>query len=156
MPTIQRGDRLDIEPFGCRHYGRIDGSEGQISVLSYEFGDAKPISSGHRIGREIPRRKVAQEADLSLRPDTGLDEIRHLSDHQLRHDQGTRVTEKQRKAGLVVSVVFVDVGVQRPGVDQEGYRRASRRKICSIFLAVSRWPLLPAFAAINLRRLPPR
>jgi len=40
---------------------------------------------------------------------------------------------------------------ERPGIDDQRDRRASRRMISSILLAVSRRPLRPAFAAIASR-----
>jgi hypothetical protein len=39
---------------------------------------------------------------------------------------------EQFEALGVVVVVGIDVGVQRAGVDEEGYRLASSRRICSI------------------------
>lgn len=43
---------------------------------------------------------------------------------------------KQFEAVRVISVVFVDVCVQRPGVYKKGYRLASRLRISSIRRAV--------------------
>lgn len=59
------------------------------------------------------------------------------------------------EAVLMVRVIFVDVRVQRSGIDDQRDRRVSRRMISSIRRAVSREPLRPAFAAISFRRVPP-
>ena len=59
--------------------------------------------------------------------------------------------EKLKAFGMV-AVVCVDVGVQRPGVDQERYGRTSARRISSIRSEVSDRPLAPAAAAISWRR----
>jgi len=51
----------------------------------------------------------------------------------------------------MVTVVGVDVGIQRSGVDQESYRSTSAARISSIRSEMSSRPLRPAPAAANLR-----
>jgi hypothetical protein len=65
---------------------------------------------------------------------------------------------EQFEALGVVIVVCVDVGVERSGVDEEGYRETSSRRISSMRTETSCEPLLPAAEAINFRRpdRPPR
>jgi hypothetical protein len=65
---------------------------------------------------------------------------------------------EQLKALAVMVVVRIDVGVQRAGVDEQGYRATSSRRISSIRTETSCEPLLPAAEAISLRRSgpPPR
>ena len=65
---------------------------------------------------------------------------------------------EQFEALGVVVVVCVDVGVERAGVDEKGYRETSSRRISSMRTETSCEPLLPAAAAINFRRPnpPPR
>ena len=63
---------------------------------------------------------------------------------------------KELQACFMVVVVRVDVGVKRTGIDDQRDRRASCRMISSMWRAVSRRPLRPAFAAMRFRRaLPP-
>ena len=56
---------------------------------------------------------------------------------------------EQFEALGVVVVVCVDVGVERAGVDEEGYRATSSRRISSMRTETSCEPLLPAAEAIN-------
>ena len=63
---------------------------------------------------------------------------------------------QEGEAGFVVSIVFVDVGIQRPRIDDQRDRWASRRMISSIRRAVSLRPLRPALAAMKRRRPAPR
>ena len=65
---------------------------------------------------------------------------------------------KQFKALGMVVVVCVDIGVERTGIDKEGYGETSWRRISSMRTETSCEPLLPAAEAINLRRPnpPPR
>jgi len=54
---------------------------------------------------------------------------------------------------MVVSIVGVDVGVERPGINDEGtYRTASAARISSIRSEISDRPLRPAAAAPKVRR----
>jgi hypothetical protein len=62
---------------------------------------------------------------------------------------------EQFEALGVVVVVFVDVGVERAGVDEESYRETSSRRISSMRTETSCEPLLPAAEAINFRRPDP-
>jgi hypothetical protein len=48
---------------------------------------------------------------------------------------------EQSQARLVVTVVGIDVGVQRTGVDDDGYRAASARRISSMRSEMSSRPL---------------
>jgi hypothetical protein len=62
---------------------------------------------------------------------------------------------EQFEALGVVVVVCVDVGVERAGVDEEGYGETSSRRISSMRTETSCEPLLPAAEAINFRRPDP-
>ena len=61
---------------------------------------------------------------------------------------------QELKATVVIAIICVRVGIQRPRIHEERYRTASFRRISSIRSETSVSPLLPAFAARN-RRLPP-
>jgi len=62
------------------------------------------------------------------------------------------------ETGPVVTVIAVDIRVQRPGVDDQGNDGTSLARISSIRSEMSSWPLAPAAAASSLRRVrgPPR
>ena len=137
MPPVEGCDRGRSEPLCGDDDRSIHGSKRQIAILRDQFRDAEPIAGDDRIGREVARREIAEEANLSFGTQPCLEEVGDLGDHELRNDQRPLVLEQQGKARLVVAVVFVDVGVQGPGIDEESYRRASRRRICSILRAVS-------------------
>ena len=62
---------------------------------------------------------------------------------------------EQFEALVMVVVVCVDVGVERAGVDEEGYRETSLRRISSMRTETSCEPLLPAAEVINFRRPDP-
>lgn len=61
---------------------------------------------------------------------------------------------QEPKATVVIAIICVRVGIQRPRIHEERYRTASFRRISSIRSETSVSPLLPALAARN-RRLPP-
>lgn len=156
MAAIQRCDHLDLQSFCESNDRRIDRPEWKVPVVGDQLGDPEPIAGKHRFRREIARCEVAQEAHLSFRSKTTFNEIRHFGDDELRDDQRARMMQQEVETRLVVPIVLIDVRVERTRIDEERYRRASRRRICSIFRAVSRRPLLPALAAISFRRPPPR
>jgi hypothetical protein len=62
---------------------------------------------------------------------------------------------EQFEALGVMIVVCVDVGVERTGIDEEGYRETSSRRISSMRTETSCEPLLPAAAPISFRRPDP-
>src|SRR2546425_4103998 len=62
---------------------------------------------------------------------------------------------QQLETNLMVPIVLVDVGVKGSGVDEKRYPRASARRMASTRAETSLLPLRPAFAAINLRFVPP-
>lgn len=138
VTPVQRRDRFDPESLGRHHHRGIHRAERQIAILRDEFGDAYPIAWNDRICGEVPGRQISEESDLGYGPHPLFDEVGDLSDDELRNDQRARVREQEREACVVVAVIFIDVGVKGPRIDDESYRRASRRKIASIFRAVSR------------------
>lgn len=156
VTPVQRRDRIDPESLSRRHNRGIHRAEGQVAILGDEFGDADPIAGKDRIGGEVSCCEISEESDLGIGSDPLFDEIGDLGDHELGNDQRPRVRKQERETRVVIAVILINVGVERTRVDEKGYRRASRRKIASIFRAVSRCPLLPALAARSRRRPPPR
>ncbi len=152
VAAIERRHLGEVETFRCGDDGRVDGSERQISVVGDELGNSQPIASGDRLGEEAPRSEVTEEADLGIRPESGLDEARHLGDDENGNEERPGMLLEKLKALGMVAVVCVDVGVQGPGVDQQRYGRTSARRISSIRSDTSERPLAPAPAAISLRR----
>ena len=122
-----------------------------------ELRDAEPVGREHRLGEKVSGCKVAEEPDLRVPANSRIEEVSDFRYDKLRHDEGTFVRLQEPETGFMIAVVLVHIRVERPGIDDESYRRASRRMISSILRAVSERPLLPAFAAIRRRRpLPPR
>lgn len=156
VPTVERRQLHEAESL-CRSDDRgVHGTEGHVPIRGHELGDPDPVGRPNRFRDQVPCREVTKEPDLRLRTESGLEQIRHLGDNELWDDQRPGVTLEQGQAGFVVPIVLVDVGVEGTGIDDQRDRRASRRRISSMRRAVSRRPLRPALAAINLRRPAPR
>lgn len=68
-------------------------------------------------------------------------QIDDLGHNEEWNDERTRVLFQQSKALIMVPVVGVDVGVQRPRVDQKGYGFTSACRISSIRSETSGVPL---------------
>ena len=155
VPSIQRRDDMEVESFGKRHDGRIDGPQGQIAVSGYELCDPYPIARENRCRNEVPGGEIPKEPHFCRPAEASLDEIGDFGDDELRYEQWPRVGFEELQACFMVGVVLVDVCVKRPGIDDQRDRRASCRMISSMRRAVSRRPLRPALAAIRRRRATP-
>jgi hypothetical protein len=157
VAPIQRRDRTDSESLGERHHGGINCPERKIMVSAYQLGNPHPVASSHGLDDEVSRGEIAQESHFRLPPQPRFDEIGDFGNDQLWHQQRTRMRFEKPQTCVVIAVVFVYVGVQRSGIDDQRDLRASSRMISSMRRAVSCVPLRPAFAASSFRRArPPR
>jgi len=56
VPSIQRGDDVEAQSFCKRYVGRIDGSQGEVAISSYELRDPYPIAREDGTVVKFPRR----------------------------------------------------------------------------------------------------
>ncbi len=155
VTAVDGGNFGDVEPLGSGDHRGVDGSEPEVAVGGYELGEPEPVACRHGLDRERAGGEVSQEADLGLGAEPGGQQVRDLGDDEDRDDQRAGMCLEQLERCLVVSVVAVDVGVERPGVDEQGrYRRTSAARISSIRSETSCCPLRPALAAPSRRRPP--
>ena len=152
VPSIECRHSAHAESFGKRHYRRIDGPQRQVVILADELRDPDPIRREHRLGNEISGGQIAKETHLRLPAEACFDQIGDFGDDQLRYEQRTRMGFQQTQARFVVTVILIDVRVQRTGVDDQRDLWISSRMISSMRRAVSCRPLRPALAAISFRR----
>ena len=123
-------------------------------ISGNELRNPHPIGSKYRLGDEISGSEISEESHFRCPPQSRFDEVGDFGDDELRNQQRTRMRFQEPQTLLVVVIIFVDVGVQRSGVDDQRDRRASSRMISSTRRAVSREPLRADFAAISFRRTP--
>jgi hypothetical protein len=114
--------------------------------------DPQPVPGFHRLGVEVAARQITEKPHFRLGTETRGQEVHDLGNNELRNDKRARVGFKQRQAAGVVSIVRVDVRVQRSRIDDKGYRLTSSRRIFSISSETSERPLRPARAASKRRR----
>jgi len=151
VASIEGGHVSDRQPFrGCDH-GAVDRSERQVAVDLDQVGDAKPIFRRDVLGDQIARSEIPQEPHFSRVAESRPEQVDHLRDDQDGYQERTGMGLEQFEALGVVVVVCVDVGVERAGVDEKGYRETSLRRISSMRTETSCEPLRPAAAAINFR-----
>ena len=79
------------------------------------------------------------------------DQVRDFSYDEIWNGQRPGIVLEERKALLMVSVIGVDVRVERPGVDEDGYRAHSSRRISSMRSEMSLRPLRPAPVRADIR-----
>lgn len=87
VTPIERRDGNDPQTLRRYDNGRVHRPERKIPVLGHELSDAQPVSGLNWICCEIPRRKIAQEANLGLDTKAALEEISHLGNDELRNDE---------------------------------------------------------------------
>ncbi len=132
MPSIQRRYFRDAESFrGCDDR-RIDRSKGTVTVLGDKFCDPQPITGENRFGDEIALGKVGEESDFGFDSQTGFQQVGHFRDDQRRHEQRSGMGLEKFEAGLVVAIVPIDVGEERPSVDDQSDDPNSAARISSI------------------------
>ena len=159
VSSVDGRDRRKAQAFSRRDDGRVDRAQWQIAVPGDEFGDPQPVRYGDWFDGERSTGEVAEEPDFGLGPQPGRQQIDDLGDDEGRDDQGSGVCFEQLERGCVMSVVGVDVGVERARVDDDGgYRATSAARISSMRSETSLRPLRPAAAAPSRRFVddPPR
>lgn len=156
VTAVEGGDVFDAETLGRGDDRRIDRAEREIAIRGDELGHSQPVAGGHVIDGKGAAGEVSEEPDLRFDPEARGEQIRHLGDDQDRDDEGTRVRLEEIQARFVMGIVGIDVGVQRPRVDEQcRYRCASAARISSMRCETSLRPLRPALAAPSRRRPAP-
>ncbi len=132
VASIEGGHVTDRQPFRSGNHGAIDRSQWQIAIDLDQFGDTKPVFGCDLLGDQIACGEVPQESNFSVMAESGLDQVGHLGYHHDGYEQRTRMELEQFEALGVVVIVCVDIGVERAGVDEQGYRETSLRRISSM------------------------
>lgn len=154
MPPVQGGDFRGAQALCGGDHRSVDGSQRQIAVLGDEFGNALGVCGVQRLDDQFPLGEVTQEPDLGLPAEPGCDQVGDLGDDEGGNDERPGVTLQQLETGGVMSVVSVDVGIERPGVADQRDGESSEARISSIRSETSLRPLRPAPAAPRWRPLP--
>lgn len=115
---------------------------------------AKPVTGRHRLDPELARGEIAEESHFGIGTQTRCDKIADLGDYKSGHHEDARMGEEQLKAGFVVPIIGIDVGVERPGINDQGYGATSLARISSTRSETSFFPLRPAAAAPRTLRDP--
>jgi hypothetical protein len=155
MSSVEGGQRTDLQALGRGHDRCIYGAEGKVLVGMDKFRDAEPVRGTYRFSEKVAGSEITKEADFSARAQPRFEQVDDLGHHEDRHQERARVVLQQPEAFAMVTVVCVDIGIERTGVDEQGYRVTSARRISSIRSDTSAVPLRPAPAPIK-RRCPLR
>jgi hypothetical protein len=114
VPAIERRKPRDPKALGCSDDGGVHRSKRQVAVLPDELADAQPVARMYGLDGKRAARDIANEPDLSLLADAARKQVRDLRDRQGGHDQRPRMRLEQLTTRVVMSVVGVDVSVERP------------------------------------------
>jgi hypothetical protein len=154
MATIEGRDFGGIEPLRGGDHRGIDGAQRQVTVFGDELSDANRVAGVQWLDCKAPAGKVAEEANLGLPAQARPDQIGDLGDDKGGDDERAGMGFQQLKAGGVMGVVGVDVGVEGPCVDDQRDGAISEARISSIRSETSLCPLRPPPAASSCRRPP--
>lgn len=102
---------------------------------------------------QVARREIAEKSNFGIGAQPSADEIGDFGDDERRDDERTWVSFEQVQASGVVSVVAIDIGVERTGIDDQSDCWTSLARISSMRSEMSSRPLAPAPPARS-RRLP--
>jgi hypothetical protein len=151
MPSIESGDRASVESLTSRDDRCIDGAERQVPVRRLQLRDPKPIGRPDWLGQQVASRKIAEEANFGLGPDSCPEQVRDLRDDQDWDQDRPWMVQEKSAAADVLDIVSVVGRVERSDVSDQR-PASSDLRISSIRWETSLRPLRPA--APNLR-LPP-
>lgn len=154
VASVDGGHGCCAQAFCNRNDGGIDRAQWQVAVCVNQLGYAQPVTRCHRLHNQVPGGEIAQEPHLGVWAQSRTDEVRDLGDDQGWHDKRPRMLREQIQAGRVMSVVRVDVGVERARIDDQRDAGTSLARISSIRSEMSEQPLRPAAAAPSRRRDP--
>lgn len=118
VPPIQRCHLQDTEPLTGRYDGSVDGAQRKISILPNQLCDTQPVRRRNRVGRKGSGREVTEEPDFGLGPEAGLEQVGNLCDDQSRDYQRPLVGRQQIQACLVVAIILIHEGIERPRINQ--------------------------------------
>jgi hypothetical protein len=132
VAMIQGRDVGHSESLGQRHQRGVGRAQLDVSVPNHELGYPQPVGRVHGFGREGPAGKIAEEEDLGVRTQPLTDQVGGFADDELRDDERPGVGGEQLQALGVMTVVAIDIRIERAGVDDERGQRASARRISLI------------------------
>jgi hypothetical protein len=151
VTAVGGGYVVDGQTFGGGYHGGIDRAEREVVIARHELGDADGVGRVHRLEHETSAGEVAEEPDLGLPAESRADQIGDLGDDEGGYDERPGVGLEELRAGGVMGIVGVDVGVQRAGIDDQRYLLVSARMISSMRSEMSLRPLRPAAFAPSRR-----
>jgi PPOX class probable F420-dependent enzyme len=153
VTVIDRGDVVHAETFCNSDDGCVNRAEREVAVLHDQLGDPHPVGRRNWLGDEVAGSEIAEEVDLGIDAQSGAEQVEHFGNDESRHDQRPGVRLEQFEACPMMSVIAVDVGVERAGVDDQRDESTSLARSSSMRSEMSARPLAPA-PAPRSRRLP--
>jgi hypothetical protein len=132
VAAVEGRDFGGVEPLRRSDHRGVDGAERQIAVFGDELGNADRVARVQRLDREAAAGEVAEEADLGLPAQARLDQVGDLGDDERGDDEWAGMGLQQLKAGGMMRVIGVDVGVERSGVYDQRDGAVSEARISSI------------------------
>lgn len=97
----------------------VRGAQAKVGVALDQLADARPVGAAKSVDDESTLGDIGDQRRFSGWADLASDQEGRLGDDQASGDQRADRALEERLAGLVVRVVTIRCGDQRPGVDDE-------------------------------------
>lgn len=119
VASVERGDLGDSQALGGDDDRGVDRAQRQVAVSPDELRDAKPVGGCGGLDQQFARIDIAEEPHLVLRARARPQQLDRLGHHEVGYHQGPGMTLEQLEAGMVRGLPAIDVGDERPRVDDQ-------------------------------------
>ena len=92
VSVIERRDRFGAVSLREHHDGGVDNPQGKIDVTLGELGDPRPLGIEDWLDDQLAIRDRFRECDFGVGPDSCLQEVRDLGDHECGDEERDRVS----------------------------------------------------------------
>lgn len=151
VTTINCRNRGDVEPLGCGDHRGVNGAQRQVAVLVHHLGDSKPVSGRYWFHAKVAARQITQQLHFCASAEPGPDQVGDFGYDQRWNQKWFRIAEQKVEACLVMSIIRIDVCIERASVNNQSDGATSLARISSMRSEISLRPLRPAAAAPSRR-----
>jgi hypothetical protein len=113
VAVVESRNLCDPAAFGGGDHGRIYAAKRQVVVSGDELRDPDQIGGVDGLKREAAGGQVSEETDLGLPAEPRGEQIHDFCDDESRDVQRSGIRFQELPASHMMSIVAVDVGVER-------------------------------------------
>lgn len=119
VTVVDRGNGVDVEPFGHGDDCCVDEPEIEIRVAIDELRAALVVSGAHGLDARIVTTQTSEERCLGGGSDSAAEKPADLDNHGGGHDNGPIVVVEPIETGLMVGIVTIHDSDEGAGIDDD-------------------------------------